>query len=345
MPVGPSHSLLDGFLGNIYHQIANEVDKDVDKWSFRKEEGGVIHLEPELNGPAGLSLSTYSVTCQNSWILLLGLSTRVTGSDIATSKEYDMGLHIDFQEADSKIWPFWIHETAVTETWEHVFEKARNYANGSKYHVTFISILKMDDGNGSRIDLSIWRVTREERPNGRHKPKIDALLNRTEVYPNPPNTPIKITISKHDIVSWRRDQKQLFLDITMEITIDKVYKIAQSAADAMQTKNKHLPSSLPDEEQLPPSSPPGYMDDEEVYQDEEVSEKGASQPQSMLLRTRQEGGDDPSNLIDNNSQKDSEEDLVSKDTSGDGGFEKDEEVEGRGILHVGDAGRADPLQK
>ena len=66
IPVGPSHSLLDGFLGNIYYQIANGVNKDVDKWSFRKEEGGVIHLEPELNGPAGLSMSTYSVTCQNS---------------------------------------------------------------------------------------------------------------------------------------------------------------------------------------------------------------------------------------------------------------------------------------
>ena len=66
MPVGPSHSLLDDFLGNILHQIANEVDKDVDKWSFPKEEGGVIHLEPELNGPEGLSMSTYSVTGQNS---------------------------------------------------------------------------------------------------------------------------------------------------------------------------------------------------------------------------------------------------------------------------------------
>lgn len=232
-----------------------------------------------------------------------------------------MALHIDFQEADSKIWPFWIHETAVSETWEHVLDKARNYADGSKYHVTFISILKMDEGNGSRIDLSIWRVTHAERPDGRHKPKMDALLDRTEVYPNPPNTPIKITISKHDIVSWRRDQKQLFLDITMEITIDEVYTIAKSAADAMEKKNKHPPLSLPDENQSPPSSPPGYMHDEEVYQDEEVSEKGASQPQSMLLRTRQERGDDPSSLIDNDSEKDTEEDLVGEDTSGDSGFE------------------------
>lgn len=66
VPIGPSHSLLAGFLGNIYLQIANEVNKDVDKWSFRKEEGGVVHLEPWLNGPEGLSMSTYSVTYQTS---------------------------------------------------------------------------------------------------------------------------------------------------------------------------------------------------------------------------------------------------------------------------------------
>lgn len=66
MPVGSSHSILDGFIGIIHFQIATEVRKDVDKWSFRKEEGGVIHLVPKLNGPEGLSMSTYSVTCQNS---------------------------------------------------------------------------------------------------------------------------------------------------------------------------------------------------------------------------------------------------------------------------------------
>ena len=66
MPVGPSHSILDGFLAHIYRQIANEVDKDVDKWSFRKEDGGVIHLEPQMYGPTGLSMSTYSVIYQNS---------------------------------------------------------------------------------------------------------------------------------------------------------------------------------------------------------------------------------------------------------------------------------------
>lgn len=164
-----------------------------------------------------------------------------------------MGLHIDFKEADSKIWPFWIHETAVTQTWDQVFEKACNFADGSKYHVTFISILKMEVGNGSTqsgdypIDLSIWRVTREERLDG-HKPRRNALLARTEVYPNPPNTPITVTLSKHDIVSWRRDPKKLFLDITMEITINEVYELAESAANAMERKNKHLPSSLPDEE-------------------------------------------------------------------------------------------------
>ena len=235
--------------------------------------------------------------------------------------EYDMGLRIDFKEADSKSWPFWIHETAVTETWEHVLGKARDYAYGSKYHVAFISILKMDEGNGPSIDLSIWRVTREERADGSHKPRMDVVVDRIEVYPNPPNTPIKVTISKHDLVSWRRDEEQLFDNITMEITLDDVCQIAESAADAMEIKNKHPPSSLPDENQSPPSSPPGYMNDEDVYQDEEVSEEGASQPQSMLLRTRQEGGDDPSDLIDNDSQEDTEEDLVGEDTSGDGGFE------------------------
>ena len=280
-----------------------------------------------------------------------------------------MGLHIDFKEADSKMWPFWIHETAVTQTWDQVFEKACNYADGSKYHVTFISILKMEVGNGSTqsgdylIDLSIWRVTREESPGG-HKPRRNALLARTEVYPNPSNTPITITLSKHDIVSWRRDPEKIFLDTTMEVTIDKVYNLAEQAANAMERKNKHIPSSLPDDEQLPPSSPPGYTDNEEVYQNEEESEKGASQSQSMLLRTRQEGGDDPSNLIDNNSQNDTEEEFASKDTSGDSGFEKDEgndssdtselvskqrtedeEVEGPVISRLGDAGRANSLPK
>ena len=180
-----------------------------------------------------------------------------------------MGLHINFKEADSKVWPFWIHETAVTETWDHVFEKARIYADGNKYHVTFISILKMEVDNGSTqsgdylIDLSIWRITREDRLDG-HKPRRNALVYRTEVYPNPPNPPITINLSKHDIVSWRRDPEKIFLDTTMEIGIDKVYNLAESAANAMERKNKHIPSSLPDEEQLPPSSSPEYMDDEEV---------------------------------------------------------------------------------
>ena len=66
MPVGSSHSFLDGFLAEIHGQITNEVKKDMDKWSFRKEDGRVIPLKPRLNGPEGLSMSTYSVTCQNS---------------------------------------------------------------------------------------------------------------------------------------------------------------------------------------------------------------------------------------------------------------------------------------
>ena len=65
MSIRPSYNLLDGFLKNIYHQIANKVNKDINKWSFRKEEGEVIYLEPELNGPVDLFISTYSVTCQN----------------------------------------------------------------------------------------------------------------------------------------------------------------------------------------------------------------------------------------------------------------------------------------
>ena len=56
------------------------------------------------------------------------------------------------------------------------------------------------------IDLPIWRVTREERPDG-HKPTRNALLSRTEVYLNPPNTPITVTLSKHDLIS---DSERLY---------------------------------------------------------------------------------------------------------------------------------------
>ena len=66
MPVGSSHSILDGFLAHIYFQIKTEVGRDVDKWSFRKEDGGVVQLKPQINGPEGLSMSTYAVTYQNS---------------------------------------------------------------------------------------------------------------------------------------------------------------------------------------------------------------------------------------------------------------------------------------
>lgn len=282
-----------------------------------------------------------------------------------------MGLCISWKEADSKSWPFWIHETAVSETWQHVFDKACDYVNGTKYHVSFISILNLEEHNSSkqskdyRVDLSIWRITREKQQHSvSHKPKMNPLLSQIEVYPSRPDTLPTVTFSKHDLVSWRRDQDESLLGITMEIKLDDVYNFAEDAVDAMQTKDKHLSSSLPDQEQLLPSSPPGGSRDEEIYQDEEGSGKGASQPQPMLLRTRQEGRDDPSNPIDNNSQDDTEEESGSKDMSGGSGFEEDdgsdsnntsnlvskqrtedEEEEDPGISRLGDAGRANPSSK
>ncbi|KAL9124058.1 MAG: hypothetical protein Q9175_008264 [Cornicularia normoerica] len=353
MPVSAAHGILDGFIAEILSQINNEVSKDVEKWSFRNKDGKDIHLKPRMCGPGGLSI-------------------RIPGRSNASTKEYDMGLCISWKEADSKSWPFWIHETAVSETWQHVFDKACDYVNGTKYHVSFISILNLEEHNSSkqskdyRVDLSIWRITREKQQHSvSHKPKMNPLLSQIEVYPNRPDTLPTVTFSKHDLVSWRRDQDESLLGITMEIKLDDVYNFAEDAVDAMQTKDKHLSSSLPDQEQLLPSSPPGgSRDDEEIYQDEEGSEKGASQPQPMLLRTRQEGRDDPSNPIDNNSQDDTEEESGSKDMSGGSGFEEDdgsdsnntsdlvfkqrtedEEEEDPGISRLGDAGRANPSSK
>ena len=55
----------------------------------------------------------------------------------------DSDMPIDWNETSgNKYRPFWIHESAVSETHDHVFNKFKHYVDGSKGHVSLVSILK-----------------------------------------------------------------------------------------------------------------------------------------------------------------------------------------------------------
>ena len=251
----------------------------------------------------------------------LGLKFRVVGKDYKVTHESDRNFYIDWKEKSFQ--PFWIHETAVSETFEHVRKKAKKYVHGTEYYVTFISILNMENRSRPgqpedwRVDLSIWRIDREEYPDGTHKPRENKILDRVQVYPTS-NTPLTITVSKHDLVTWPRDPENRLHCITMEIVLDTVYETAERAVDAVQSQNLNLPSGPRDPDQLPPSSPFSTdSDDEQSYENGDGSEEGISQRSAVAIRPRGAEYDNSPNYSEETSG--SEEASIRGDSEADDG--------------------------
>ena len=56
MPVSTSHSILDGFTAQVWHQIYNKVENEKELWKHPKKDEKMTLLMPALSGPSGMSI-------------------------------------------------------------------------------------------------------------------------------------------------------------------------------------------------------------------------------------------------------------------------------------------------
>ena len=236
------------------------------------------------------------------------------------------GLIIQWSDGN-KEWPFWIHESCVSETFEHIQSKAFRYVHGCKLHISILSILNLEDRKNKkpdqssdwRVDLSIWRIGKELRKDNKYCPKLEILLDRVEVYPTISKPPPTITIFKQDLVTLHRHEHQGLLDTKMNVIFSDVYAVANGAVEQMNRQQQNLPSSSPSPDQLGPSSPFTGASNAS-YQDEEESDKGASQRMKKVTTV------EPASRQSNRGQKRvREEDLSSSLTGGSNCSYQDEE--------------------
>lgn len=251
-----------------------------------------------------------------------GISLRQTKEYYDSTTASDTGLNINWREEGVKAWPFWLHESCVSETFEHMYRKAIKYVHGSKFHISILSILNLENRNSSpgqpqdwQVDLSIWRIGRELFEDNKYRPKPEMLLDRVVVYPRISNTLPTVTIFKQDLVTLSRHEDQDLLDIKMEIVLSDVYEVAEIAVGQMQTRQLKLPSNVPNSDQIGPSSP--LMGGSNAsYQAEEGSEKAASQ-----LET-----DDTLSPIEDGSQDDLEGEVDNEEASISSSSEGDDKI-------------------
>lgn len=102
-------------------------------------------------------------------------------------EQSDRSIEIDWEEEGVKInWPFGVHESCVSESFEHVYEKAKYYVHGGRKHISFVNILNMEPTDNKcidqnwRVDLSIWRIKPQQTDEGKFKMIAEKLLDRAK---------------------------------------------------------------------------------------------------------------------------------------------------------------------
>lgn len=346
MPVSAAHGALDNFTYHICYKLQNEVDREPEKWSFSNGLGISIPLKPINEGRAGTSMCNILLATEAHKSFSLGISRRFVEGHGGRLIEPDKRLVFDWREKGLKkgYWPFWIHQSCISEKWTHVEKKALGILYRSKGHVSIISILNMELGKSSpeqpedwRVYLSIWRIEHQEAGNGKYLPVADRLKDRVQVYPKDSDASLTVVITERDLVTVSRSQDESLADIKVEIDLAEVFETARRAVEMKELENMSLPSSPADSDQLAPSSPPGGTSDgsDASHQDEEGSEKAASQREDMSLRRPRHVYNESLSPIDNNSQ-DSFEDGLDEESEGMGrGIEEDDESDPHGPSEYG----------
>ena len=273
-----------------------------------------------------MSLSKYSIRYKGLQSLFSRDSLRQSIKYYDSMTESDSGLIIQWSDGN-KEWPFWIHESCVSEIFEHIQSKAFRYVHGCKLHISILSILNLEDrknkkpGQSSdwRVDLSIWRIGKELRKDNKYCSKPEILLDRVEVYSTISKPPSTITIFKQDLVTLHRHEHQGLLDIKMDVIFSDVYAVTKGAVEQMKRQQQNLSSSSLSPDQLDFSFP--FIETSNAsYQDEEESDKDASQRMKKVTTVK------PASRQSNREQKRvREEDFSSSLTGGSNCSYQDEE--------------------